>query len=49
MWVVNQGLVSESNFDVSYSVNGGTSVTETIAGPLAPGDHLCMYFQLLPI
>ena len=38
VWVVNQGLVPESNFDVSYSVNGGTSVTETIAGPLAPGD-----------
>ena len=42
VWVVNQGLVSESNFDVSYSVNGGTSVTETIAGPLAPGDTLSL-------
>ena len=47
--VVNQGLVSESNFDVSYSVNGGTSVTETIAGPLTPGDTSMYGFQLLPI
>ena len=45
VWVVNQGLVSESNFDVSYAVNGGTSVTETIAGPLAPGDTSMYVFS----
>lgn len=38
VWVFNKGLVSESNFNVSYSVNGGAANVETIAGPLAPGD-----------
>jgi hypothetical protein len=31
----NFGLNAQSNFSVSYSVNGGTPVTETVAGPLA--------------
>ena len=44
VWVVNQGLVSESNFDVSYGVNGGAVTTETIAGPLAPGDTAMYVF-----
>ena len=44
VWVVNQGLVSESNFDVSYSVNGGAANVETIAGPLAPGDTAMYVF-----
>jgi hypothetical protein len=38
VWIVNQGLVAESNFDVSYGVNGGAVNIETIAGPLNPGD-----------
>ena len=44
VWVVNQGLVSESNFDVSYGVNGGAVNVETIAGPLAPGDTAMYVF-----
>ena len=44
VWVVNQGLVSESNFDVSYGVNGGAANVETIAGPLAPGDTAMYVF-----
>jgi hypothetical protein len=44
VWVVNQGLVAESNFDVSYEVNGGALTTETIAGPLAPGDTAMYVF-----
>jgi len=35
--IENFGALSQSNFDVSYSINGGTPVVETVAGPLAPG------------
>ena len=35
--VRNYGLASQSNFPVSYTVNGGTPVTETFTTPLAPG------------
>ena len=44
VWVVNQGLVAESNFTVSYGVNGGAVTTETVAGPLAVGDTLMYVF-----
>jgi hypothetical protein len=44
VWVVNQGLVAESNFDVSFAVNGGPSVVETITGPLAVGDTAMYVF-----
>ena len=44
VWVVNQGLVAESNFTVSYGVNGGAVNTETVAGPLAAGDTLMYVF-----
>ena len=44
VWVVNQGLLPESNFDVSYGVNGGAVVVETIAGPLAVGDTAMYVF-----
>ena len=44
VWVVNQGLLPESNFDVSYGVNGGAVVVETIAGPLAVGDTTMYVF-----
>jgi len=44
VWVVNQGLSAESNFDVSYGVNGGAVVIETIAGPLNPGDTAMYVF-----
>lgn len=32
----NFGGSTHTNFDVSFSVNGGTPVTETVAGPLEP-------------
>lgn len=35
--VRNFGAVQQSNIDVSYSINGGNNVTETIAGPIGPG------------
>ena len=44
VWVVNQGLVAESNFTVSYGINGGAVNTETVAGPLAVGDTLMYVF-----
>jgi hypothetical protein len=44
VWVENQGLSVESNFDVSYSVNGGTPVVETFTGQLPPGDTLMHVF-----
>jgi hypothetical protein len=44
VWVENQGLSAESNFDVSYGVNGGAVVVETFTGQLAPGDTLMHVF-----
>lgn len=41
----NNGLNALSNFDVYYTVDGGTPVVETIAGPLAPGDSLTYTFN----
>ena len=38
--IKNYGTASQSNFDVSYSINGGTAVVDRIAGPLAPGSWL---------
>lgn len=35
--IENFGTASQSNFDVSYTVNGGTPVVEQVAGPLAGG------------
>lgn len=44
LWVVNQGLVAESSFDLSYSVNGGTPVVESITSTLNVGDTLMYVF-----
>ncbi|MDA9666097.1 choice-of-anchor J domain-containing protein, partial [Bacteroidota bacterium] len=44
IWVVNQGINAESNFDVSYGVNGAAPTIETIAGPLAAGDTIMYVF-----
>ena len=44
LWVVNQGLVAESSFDLSYSVNGGTAVVENITSTLNVGDTLMHVF-----
>ncbi len=38
--ITNYGGVAQSNFDVSYSIDGGTSVTETVAGPLGVGETI---------
>jgi len=35
--VRNFGAVTQSNVAVSYNINGGGNVTETIAGPIGPG------------
>jgi Secretion system C-terminal sorting domain/CARDB len=35
--IQNFGSATQSNIPVSYTVNGGTPVTGTFAGPLAPG------------
>jgi hypothetical protein len=44
IWVVNQGLVAENQFDVSYAVNGGTPVVESITSTVNPGDTLKYVF-----
>jgi GEVED domain/MAM domain, meprin/A5/mu/Immune inhibitor A-like, MAM domain/Ig-like domain CHU_C associated/Secretion system C-terminal sorting domain len=38
--IKNFGTASISGFDVSYSVNGGSPVTETVASTINPGDTL---------
>jgi hypothetical protein len=38
--VSNEGTASQSNIPVSYTINGGTPVNETIAGPIAGGNQL---------
>ena len=44
VWVVNQGLVAETGFDLSYSVNGSTPVVENITTSVNPGDTLMYVF-----
>ena len=44
LWVLNQGLVAESSFDLSYAVNGGTPVVESITSTVNPGDTLKYVF-----
>ncbi len=38
--IENFGTAEQSNFDVSYTVDGGTPVVETVAGPLGSGATL---------
>lgn len=42
--VQNYGSAPQSNIPVSYLVNGGTPVTATIPGPLAPGASVSFTF-----
>lgn len=42
--VYNYGIDPAINIPVNYSVNGGTAVTEIIAGPLAPGAQMVYSF-----
>ena len=44
IWVLNQGLVAENQFDISYAVNGGTSVIESNTLTVNPGDTLKYVF-----
>ena len=44
VWVVNNGLVDETGFDVSYGVNGGALTIENITSTLAVGDTLMHVF-----
>ena len=43
--VYNNGLNSISNIPISYDWNGTFQVTETIAGPLLPGDDILYTFN----
>ncbi|MEL6811735.1 MAG: proprotein convertase P-domain-containing protein, partial [Bacteroidota bacterium] len=38
--IENFGAAPQMDFDVTYQVNGGTLVTETVAGPIGPGATL---------
>jgi len=42
--IENFGAVDQSNFDVSYSIDGATPVVETVAGPVLAGDILSYSF-----
>jgi len=43
----NFGGVSQSNFNVSYTLNSGTPVVETVIGPLAPDADMNFAFSTL--
>ena len=45
LWVYNNGLLAQSSFDLSYSINGGTPIVETITSTLSPGDTLKYVFS----
>jgi hypothetical protein len=36
--LINPGLMPATGFDLTYTVNGGTPVTETFSGSIPPGD-----------
>jgi hypothetical protein len=38
--ITNFGGASQSNFEVSYTIDGGAAVTETVAGPLGVGETI---------
>ncbi|MBN2669426.1 MAG: Omp28-related outer membrane protein [Bacteroidales bacterium] len=38
--IMNMGINPQSNFDVSYSLNGGTTVTETVSSTINSGEIL---------
>lgn len=43
----NFGSVDQSNFDVSYTINGGTAVVETVTGTVPAGGTLSYTFSTL--
>ncbi len=42
--IKNAGTTTESNINVMYSINGGTSVMTVVPGPLAPGDSSYVFW-----
>lgn len=46
--VKNEGLNSLSNIPVHYKLNGGTTVSESIAGPVTPGATVSYTFTTSP-
>ena len=45
MEIVNSGASSQNNFDVSYTVNNGTPIIETVSNVVNPGDTLTYSFN----
>ena len=45
LWVYNKGSLAQSQFDLTYSINGGTPVVETIPTTLATDDTLKYVFS----
>ena len=45
VWVVNEGLVAQTGFDVSFGVNGAAATVETVTSTIAPGDTLMYVFN----
>lgn len=45
--IENFGTASQSNFEVSYTINGGTAVVENVPGPLAAGATISYTFNTL--
>lgn len=43
-WLRNFGTASLSNIAVGYNVNNGTAVTQSVPGPLNPGDSIQVTF-----
>ena len=43
--IVNPGASSQNNFDVSYTVNGGTPIIETVSNMINPGDTITYVFN----
>ena len=45
VWVVNEGLVAQTGFDLSFGVNGAAATVETVTSTLNPGDTLMYVFN----
>lgn len=45
--IANIGTAPQSNFTVGFDVDGGTTVTETFTGTIAPGDTVNFVFNAL--
>jgi hypothetical protein len=44
IWITNLGVAAETGFTVSYAVNGGTAVNETVSESVEPGETLTHVF-----